>query len=92
MASSGTSVLLLRVDGVYLFHQGQYVVGGDEDIILVVEGGVPADFAVVIGHTWGNSLGGELNAHGVIVSHRLDKAQVFQAVVGKDWTWSRFDE
>src|SRR5699024_7673262 len=69
--------LLLRVDGIDLFYQGQHVVGSDEDVVLVVEGSVPADLTVVIGDARGDPLGGEFDTHGIVVGHRLDKAQVF---------------
>ena len=55
--------------------------------MLVVEGGIPADLAIIVGHARGDALGGELDADGIVVGNRGDKAQVLQAVVRQNGTW-----
>ncbi len=65
---------MLRVDGVDLLHQGQDVVGRNQFVVLVAEGSIPADLAIVVGHARGDSLRCEPDADGISVGDRGDKA------------------
>ena len=50
----------------------QDVVGRHNLILLVVEHGIPADFAVTIGDARGDALSGELYADGIVIGHGMD--------------------
>src|SRR5699024_6144673 len=78
------AIRLLLVEGVHLLGESEHVIAGDNLIVLVVQHGVPADLAVVIGDARGDALGGQFDADGVVVGHRGDEAEVLQAVVGQD--------
>ena len=77
------------VQGVFLLHQGQDVVGGHDVAVLVVQHRVPANFAVVVRGARGDLLGRQRHPNRITGGNGGEKAQAVQSIVGEHWSGCR---
>ena len=63
----------LRCSDRLLGHQGQHVVGGDRLVVLILQQGIPAHLAVVVGLARRDPLGGQGDPDAVTRRHRRDE-------------------